>query len=252
MQTEPIYQTKFKKEAFAPDLLAQWAVSQPRANETLDYPAANPYVPKRFPKSRKMTRKEDQPIGKPVLLTGGDSAKAVSDVWFKQDDQFEQPYVYAKCKLETKDLMFPQTVESHAFLSCWQAMLEEHSRELRYTAGAAGIQFYISRYLESLGFTLFGYNESYEHFYAKVFKDVKNFEPTKEFFVTNKEQTLRSLRNWGLAEPSSRLQTHQQELMFTDYPTTSQMTKAFEALTYDKFLSLKKQWLNNLHITWLI
>ena len=41
-------------------------------------------------------------------------------------------------------------------------MLDEHNRELKYTAEMAGINFGINRNLESIGFTLFCYNESYE------------------------------------------------------------------------------------------
>jgi len=52
-------------------------------------------------------REDDTPIGKPVLLAGGDSLSATSDIWFKQDDVFNQPYVFAKCKLQSNDLMFP-------------------------------------------------------------------------------------------------------------------------------------------------
>ena len=51
-----------------------------------------------------MARDEESPIGKPVLLRGGDPECSQSDVWFKQDDQFDQPYVYAKLSLETNDL----------------------------------------------------------------------------------------------------------------------------------------------------
>lgn len=45
MLTEPIYQTKFKKEALSPELLASWATAMPKESETLGYPPLNPYVP---------------------------------------------------------------------------------------------------------------------------------------------------------------------------------------------------------------
>jgi len=63
-------------------------------------------------------------------------------------------------------------------------MLEEHNRELKYTGDMAGISFDQTRTLESLGFQLFCYNESYESFFADTFRDVKNFEPTRDFFET--------------------------------------------------------------------
>ena len=61
----------------------------PKETEVLDYPPPNPYVPKSVPQPCRAAREEDAPIGKPTLLAGGDSTLAVSDIWFKQDDQFE-------------------------------------------------------------------------------------------------------------------------------------------------------------------
>ena len=43
-----------------------------------------------------------------------------------------------------------------------------------------------------------------------------------------------------------------QEVMYTDYPTVSEMIAAFEELTYEKFMAMKGNWLRGLHITWLI
>ena len=59
--------------------------------------------------------------------------------------------------------------EAHVFISLWQQMLAENDRELRYTASMAGISYSLTRTLEGLGFKLFGYNESYESFFAEVF-----------------------------------------------------------------------------------
>jgi len=101
--------------------------------------------------------------------------------------------------------MFPKTVESHVFLACWQDMLREHIREMKYTAEMASIEFDLSRVLESLGFSLFSYNESYESFFANIFRDVKNFTPSREFFETSRQRSLRGLRNFHFAEPSSRI-----------------------------------------------
>ena len=49
LQTEPIYDTKWKREAIPSDLLESWAVAQAKEGETLAYPPENIYVPKRVP-----------------------------------------------------------------------------------------------------------------------------------------------------------------------------------------------------------
>ena len=114
--------------------------------------------------------------------------------------------------------MFPKTVASHMFIAMWQDMLQEHTRELKYMADMAGISFDQTRTLESLGFQLYCYNEAYEQFFAKVFRDVKNFNPTQEFFETSRLRRLRSMKNHKLSEPSQLVSQYFAESMYTDYP----------------------------------
>lgn len=45
LQTEPIYDTKFKKEPISDELIATLATALPKPDETLGYPPPNPYVP---------------------------------------------------------------------------------------------------------------------------------------------------------------------------------------------------------------
>ena len=72
LQVEPIYETLYKKEAIAPTLLESWASAMPKDGERLDYPTVNTFVPDKMPKSMKASRKDDEPIGKPVKLQRGE------------------------------------------------------------------------------------------------------------------------------------------------------------------------------------
>ena len=40
--------------------------------------------------------------------------------------------------------------------------------------------------------------------------------------------------------------------MYTDYPNLDLMIAEYESMTFEKFLSLKNQWLSKMHLTWLI
>ena len=57
-----------------------------------------------------------------------------SELWFKQDDQFDQPYVWAKVSLLCNDANFPENKEMKPFISMWLKMVDEEIRELNYTA----------------------------------------------------------------------------------------------------------------------
>ena len=89
LRIEPIYGTHFKSEKIPDELMQDWATAMPREGEVLDYPPPNMYVPTRIPQQRKASRNEGDSIGKPIKLQGDNDGK--SDVWFKQDDQFDQP-----------------------------------------------------------------------------------------------------------------------------------------------------------------
>lgn len=119
-------------------------------------------------------------------------------------------------------------------------------------ADMAGISFDQTRTLESIGFQLYSYNESYEQFFANVFRDVKDFSPTREFFETSRARRIRNLKNHKLAEPSQLVTVYFTEAMYTDYPLMDQMIEEMEGISFEKFLLLKNQWLQKMHLTWLI
>ena len=148
--------------------------------------------------------------------------------------------------------MFPRSDISHVFVALWQDLLEEHIRELKYTADMAGISFGLTRSLESFGFSLFCYNESYEQFFADVFSNVQDFVPTRSFFESCRLRRLRTLRNYKLAEPNQLAALYATELLYSDYPRLTALIREYENITYESFLDMKAQWLKQMHLTWLV
>ena len=74
-------------------------------------------------------------------------------------------------------------------------MLNEHSRELKYTAQLAGIIFETAMLSDSIGFKLFCYNDSYHQFFVEVFKEIKSFQPTKSFYDDKRKGLIRAFKN---------------------------------------------------------
>jgi len=95
-----------------------------------------------------------------------------SEIYFKQDDQFDQPLVELRCKINTNDCDFPNTTESLLFSMMWVNMLNENHRELNYMASLAGIKSGISVAPDHLLFTLSSYNNSVENFVSAFFKSL--------------------------------------------------------------------------------
>lgn len=122
-------------------------------------------------------------------------------------------------------------------------MLDEHVRELKYAAQMAEINFGMTRTLESFGFQLYSYNESYHQFFADVFKDVKNFTPTQEFFEANRLRMVKAIQNRKMGEPSSLSAGYSAEALINSYASLDELLEVYESVTYDNFLAQKKQWL---------
>ena len=68
----------------------------------------------------------------PKMIKGGNQNE--SEVWFKQDDQFDQPHVWAMVSLICNDINFPENKTVKAFIVMWLKMLNEAFRELNYMA----------------------------------------------------------------------------------------------------------------------
>jgi secreted Zn-dependent insulinase-like peptidase len=64
----------------------------------------------------------------------------------------------------------------------WQRLLDEHTRELKYTAEMAGVNFTQTQNENSFGFTLFCYNECYQQFFAEFFQEILDFKTNEQEF----------------------------------------------------------------------
>ena len=85
---EPIYGTKYKMEKIPEELIQEWATTMPKEDELLDYPPPNTFVPENIPTSKKAEKPDESERHTPpkCLREGGEGK---SEVWFKQDDQFD-------------------------------------------------------------------------------------------------------------------------------------------------------------------
>ena len=108
----------------------------PENGMTLDYPPQNLFMPSadRLKMLRKERVEPDKP-GNPNLIEDKDF-----ELWHKQDDTFEQPFIFMHAKITCNDCDVPLSSESGLLSYIWIRMLEEHLRELKYMADLAGIQ----------------------------------------------------------------------------------------------------------------
>ena len=88
----------------------------------------------------------------------------------------------------------------------------------------------------TFGLTFIGYNQGYEDFYQKVFSQLKNFEPSEQYFNDNKERTLRRLKNEKLAEPSSRSSLIYRQVLTQNEQKTDDLIDTLKQIDFKMFL----------------
>ena len=156
LKTEPIYGTQYKIEPFDMHKLFVWSCTYPRPTEKIGQPPKNTFLPTKPLESMRVKVPKVEKPGKPEFILGTNIDE--SNVWFKRDDTFDQPYVWAKIALLSKDHGFPKNKAISAFIEMWIKMLDEDIRELSYVAHLSGIQFGSTWNEENIGFDLYSFN----------------------------------------------------------------------------------------------
>ena len=88
------------------------------------------------------------------------------DLWFKQDDTFEQPLIKINCKIYTNSSNFPYSIDSIVLAMLWQKLVSEHVREMDYVADLAGISAQFSVSTDFINFSYVSYNDKMEEYFA--------------------------------------------------------------------------------------
>ena len=107
--------------------------------------------------------------------------------------------------------------------------------------------------MEHLGFQLYCYNKNYKTFFARVFENVRDFTPQRQYFEALRQRMVKVYANHKLSEPCQLANNYFNEACFTDCCSLDRMLVGYENITYEKFLKqMKEQWLKRLHVVWLI
>ena len=92
-------------------------------------------------------------------------------VWYKQDDEYEQPKINVKVVFRTLDLKHREDPKSKIFKSMWASLVRENLREISYCAELANISYYVSTNSEGVTFGFHGFNDGLQNFIKDVLRD---------------------------------------------------------------------------------
>lgn len=118
-------------------------------------------------KCMKIKREEGSKPGIPEKI----STENNFEIWFKQDDSFDQPFVSIEGEIQTGDCGFPLKTESRVMSSFWRFCFDEHMREISYMADLAGNSVNYG-FGESLKFSHMAYNDNVEKYLQEFLSQV--------------------------------------------------------------------------------
>ena len=104
-------------------------------------------------------------------------------VWFKQDDKFDQPLIWAKARITTTDNSFPFEKNARCFLTLWITMLNESLRETTYMAQLGDNHYHLMEGYDSVVLQFHAYNDpNYLMAAQSILEQFKSFAPEAQNF----------------------------------------------------------------------
>lgn len=172
---EYYYSTEFTVEDLPEETLQRLSSIKPEDSMKLGHAPENVFMPKAEDLINLKAPRANDLAATPKLIS-----RPHYELWFKQDDTFEQPLVKLFCQIHTNSCSFPYSTESCVLAMLWQRVLSEHVRELDYVADLAGITSNFSIQSDHLNFSYISYNDKMEEYLTKVFSQIQNIDVHEE------------------------------------------------------------------------
>ena len=101
----------------------------------MDHPDKNKFAPTKIPELCKDAHGGNWST-QPYILYKDEKTVA----WFKQDDTFDQPFVWSRVEILCSDIDIKKDLYGKAFIILWIEMIKENCRETNYNASEAGVK----------------------------------------------------------------------------------------------------------------
>lgn len=251
-KTEKWYGTQYIDAPIAKELLAFFEnpqIEKSSAGSILDLPPVNTFVPNSF----EIFAKDSSSLPEfPSKVYSSDSV----ELYFKQDNRFNQPKASAKFQLYSNDYGYGQRLDATLLLQIWKKLWEESIRELKYEAHTAAFEVSVDDNVGGIQLNLSGFNDSLNNVALAVFDKIGTFDPAKyeSFFEDIKDDLIKENENKRLQTPYQQAFDFADAILETD-PGKSHpdvLVKALTKLTFKQVLEFHSEWLSSHRVEILI
>lgn len=211
------------------------------SSKCLDFPSSSPFFPSGFEVLPPLPKYS----GRPTLLKQWDDA----DLWFKKDDEFEEPMTYVNLRLYAQAEPSATSVEpvSSLFLDIWRALALKYLREVSYAATCAKNRFNLELFVDSVNFWWIGFADSIQTLVEvtldKMLETKQDRDEMRRIFGQVKQERLREWQQEQFDETGAQITRIFASVMYEDYPEHTELCAELRNYTYEQFQVEMKRFL---------
>ena len=248
-ETDPIYKTRYHKEAIRPELVKAFRegdVSWSKLEEKIHLPPKNVLLPKNFE-----LKKVIEEFKVPQKI----EEKEDSSLWHWQDHKFKLPKTIAMAQIYVDPGRNLQSVKCSQMIYIWNTMLTDNLRSMSYLAQMAKIDSSINYTRNGFSIFLSSFNESVRPFFAKLIENLKEFHEkqfTEEKFESYRHKCEIDLLQQRNDSPYSFVFKSIKDYIQNHHFPNAEMVEATRAITYDEIVRFSKHIFDTIRFEWLI
>ena len=208
-QEETWYGTPFKRELIPADFISKWA-SPTTIHPDLHLPAKNLFIASDFSLRRTVEglpfEEEKESVtadpaarGSPPVAPHRIRNDSVADVWFKQDNVFQQPKLGFFVDLVTP--LAYSTVKNCVMTDIFAVLVKDAINEFTYSAEVAGLCYDVYNTVDGLRLIFQGYNDKMPVLVGRVAETMSNLIIREERFAVLQEKRRLSYKNFEKEQP---------------------------------------------------
>lgn len=224
-QMEPWFQVRYRTEKLLPELLQAW--ENLPLNPNIQQPRPNPYIPEHLSLLTTEEKKGNTILPIPQVLVATDAAK----VFFREDDRLLLPEMGAIFRLHSPVKKSGDAL-SDVLLELYTKAAQQELNALRYEGSVAGLDFSLQGFDTGLKIGLHGYSAKALLFFQKMTGELKQFMPTEQQFLLQKEVLQKEYENAALDTPLRQSQEVLRAIMYKNFIPAAKKAHTLPQVTY--------------------
>ena len=209
-------------------------------SKNIKFPEKNNFIPRNL-SIKCFNKKNKYPI---KLLSN-----KLSEVWYKRDTTFKQPYTYLYMELVTpianKDVK--NNILNTLLVNIWNDILGEKL----YLANIIGYYIKIYPTMEGLIININGYNDKFKNLFKDLLEEIVNGEINCNLFNIHKEALDKYYKNIQYQSPIRQAYLMVRENIISNIIHSDDKKKEIKNITYDDLINYKKELFSNLYIKYM-